>query len=151
MLTSCLLFATLNDFKTKISFTLRINKELKVYCLIQEGRSTQIEFSSSFESEDIKPKEQFTHKSTLSATLGDFSGTQTSTILADSPQFSEMLNFYSKQSEQLPTKFLMSRTNPFLGAVVQPLAEKSILLLTVRGRKFLFFSKISAQFYKIRR
>lgn len=126
MLTSCMLFAALNDFKTKTSFTLRINKELKVYCLIQEGRDTQIEFSHGFESEVINPKEQFTHKSTLSATQGDFSGMHTSTILADSPQFSEILNFYSKQSEQLPTHFLMSRTNPFLGAVVQPLPFANI-------------------------
>lgn len=126
MLTCCMLFAALNDFKTKTSFTLRINRELKVYCLIQEGCDTRIEFSHGFERKDIKPKEQFTHKSSLSATVGDFSGMHTSTILADSPQFSEILNFYSKQSEQLPTKFLMSSTNPFLGAVVQPLPFANI-------------------------
>ena len=119
-LTSCILFAGLNDFNTKTSFTLRITRDLSVYCLVQEAQ-VQLTFSPTFDDKRIKPKEHFTRKSTLSVTIGDFSGMHTSTISAVASTFSEILNFFSKQSEQLPTRFLIHESNPLLGAVIQPL------------------------------
>lgn len=120
MITTSILFSGTNDFKTKTSFKFKLNKELTAYCLVEDG-TLRLEYSSAFETIKESPDHQFTLQSTLSITIGDFSGLHTSTVLAQKTTVCGNLNFFTKQSDQLPAEFILSHNNPSIGVVLQPL------------------------------
>lgn len=120
LITTSVLFSGISDFAAKTSVTFKIDQELTASCTVQQEQ-VRIEYSPMFEKIRESPEEKLTMRSTLSVTIGDFSGLHTSAVLAQKGNVSSVFNFFAKQSDQIPAEFILSEVNPSVGFVMQPL------------------------------
>ncbi len=119
--TNCILFSAMDDFNKKISFSLRLTNNISIFCMIANGNFS-IEYSDKLNSYNDNLSHLFDEKASLSITKGDWhTGLFTGTVEAHIDNIDMLFAYFSVQSEQLPSNFIVAGTNPNRGVMVQPL------------------------------
>lgn len=104
LVTVVVLFAAVNDFYTKVSMLFHFGKGKTIFCELKNQ-----EVSLSYPKNGLSMEEWNLNQGLLSVTVGDWSiGLHTGTVPITSNKPAEMLTFFSKQSEQLNSHYVIS-------------------------------------------
>ncbi len=121
IITNCILFSAMDDFNKKISFSLRLTNDISIFCMIANGEFS-IDYSDALNSYNEKLSHLFDEKALLSVTKGDWNtGLFTGTVEARIDNIDMLFAYFSVQSEQLPSNYIVAGTNANRGLIVQPL------------------------------
>ncbi len=111
----------MDDFNKKISFSLRLTNDISISCMIVDGRFS-IEYSDELNTYSENLSHLFDEKALLSITKGDWNtGLYTGTVEAQIDNLDVLFDYFSVQSEQLPSHFILAGNNQSRGLLVQPL------------------------------
>jgi redox-regulated HSP33 family molecular chaperone len=121
IITNCTLLSAMNDFNQKISFSLRLSKGISIFCMIANSKFS-IEYTDKLNEFDGTLSDLFDEKSLLSITTGDWeTGLHTGTVEAHIDNVDILFAYFTVQSEQLPSHFIMAGNNATRGLLMQPL------------------------------
>lgn len=120
-ITSCALFAAINDFYTKISFSFRFTKDISLFCEIKDGQLI-LDYKEELNTFAGDLSSLITHQSVLSITTGDWNiGLHTGTVEITLEDMSRVLAHFTVQSDQLPSHFIFPENLYTKGILLQPL------------------------------
>lgn len=121
IITNSTLLSAINDFNQKISFSLRLSEGINIFCMVVNSKFS-IEYSNKLNTFNGAISDLFDEKSLLSITTGDWdTGLYTGTVEAYIDNVDVLFAYFTVQSEQLPSHFIMAGNNPSRGILMQPL------------------------------
>lgn len=96
IITNCTLLSAMNDFNQKMSFSLRLSKEISIFCMITNSKLS-IEYTNKLNEFNGTVSDLFNDKSLLSITTGDWdTGLHTGTVEAHINEYGH--RFYDSSS-----------------------------------------------------
>ncbi|WYJ75640.1 hypothetical protein DOK78_000216 [Enterococcus sp. DIV2402] len=120
ILTVAVLFGGIHDFYTKISFLYRLNKK-NILCEIKEN-NVSLRYPNELNDKDFCLESLLVNPGIVSITIGDWSiGLHTGTVAFEKKRPSEVMTYFSLQSEQLLSEFMVSKEQPTKGILLQGL------------------------------
>lgn len=120
-ITSCALFAAMNDFHSKISFSFRLANNVLIFCEIKNNQLT-LDYSEHLNTFSGKMTDLITEGSILSITTGDWNiGLHTGTVEISDANMNMVLAHFSNQSDQLPSHYIFPKNTFTRGVLLQPL------------------------------
>lgn len=141
IITNCTLFAAINNFNSKISFSFRLSKGISIFCRIAE-LELSIEYNDKFSQFNGTSVDLFDDKSVLSITSGDWeTGLYTGTVEANIDDVNMLFSHFTVQSEQLPSHFIMAGDNPSRGIMMQPLPFADEKLISKSDDELIYLSR----------
>lgn len=141
IITNCTLLSAMNDFNQKISFSLRLAKQISISCRIADAKLS-IEYSNKLNVLDVKPSDLFNENSLLSITTGDWNtGLHTGTVEAHIDNIDMLFTYFMLQSEQLASHFIMAGDNTTRGLLMQPLPFADEKQIASSDAKLVYLSK----------
>ncbi len=141
IITACTLFSAVNDFNAKTSFSLHLANSISIYCKISNLKF-QLDFSDELNAFNGPVFELFDSKSLLSITSGDWeTGLHTGRIEAHIDSPSNLLAYFTVQSEQIPSHFILTGNNTSRGVLLQPLPFADEKSISDCDRELVFLSK----------
>ncbi|MDD2958524.1 MAG: Hsp33 family molecular chaperone HslO [Lachnospiraceae bacterium] len=140
IITNCTLLSAMNDFSQKISFVLRLTKDITISCMISNSK-LHIYYTAKLNEFDGTISDLFDDKSMLSITTGDWeTGLHTGTVEAHIDNVDMLFAHFTVQSEQLPSHFIMAGTKTTRGLLVQPLPFADEKLMEQADRELVYLS-----------
>ncbi len=141
IITNCILLSAMNDFNQKISFSLRLSKEISIFCMITNSKFS-IEYTGKLSQFDGTIADLFDGKSLLSITTGDWNtGLHTGTVEAHIDNVNILFDYFTVQSEQLPSHFIMAGDNSARGMLMQPLPFADEKVIAKNDAELVYLSK----------
>ena len=141
IITNCTLLSAMNDFSQKISFMLRLSKDISVFCMITNSKFS-IEYTGKLNEFDGSVTHLFDDKSVLSITTGDWeTGLHTGTVEAHIDNVDMLFAHFTIQSEQLPSHFIMAGDNTARGLLMQPLPFADEKIMAKNDAELVYLSK----------
>lgn len=141
IITNCTLLSAMNDFNQKISFSLRLSKEISIFCMITNSKFS-IEYTGKLSQFDGTIADLFDGKSLLSITTGDWNtGLHTGTVEAHIDNVNILFDYFTVQSEQLPSHFIMAGDNSARGMLMQPLPFADEKAIAKNDAELVYLSK----------
>lgn len=141
IITNCTLLSAMNDFNQKISFSLRLSKEISIFSMIKNSKFS-IEYTGKLNEFDGTVSDLFDDKSILSITTGDWdTGLHTGTVEAHIDNVDILFAHFTVQSEQLPSHFIMAGDNATRGILMQPLPFADEKAIAKNDAELLYLSK----------
>lgn len=141
IITNCTLLSAMNDSNQKISFSLRLSKEISIFCMITNSKFS-IEYTNKLNEFNGTVSDLFNDKSLLSITTGDWDiGLHTGTVEAHIDNIDILFAYFTVQSEQLPSHFIMAGDNTTRGVLMQPLPFADEKAISKGDAELLYLSK----------
>lgn len=141
IITNCTLLSAMNDFNQKISFSLRLSKKIFIFCMITNSKFS-IEYTNKLNEFNGTISDLFNDKSLLSITTGDWdTGLHTGTVEAHIDNIDILFAYFTVQSEQLPSHFIMAGDNATRGVLMQPLPFADKKAIAEGDAELLYLSK----------
>lgn len=141
IITNCTLLSAMNDFNQKISFSLRLSKEISIFCMITNSKFS-IEYTRKLSQFDGTIADLFDGKSLLSITTGDWNtGLHTGTVEAHIDNVNILFDYFTVQSEQLPSHFIMAGDNSARGMLMQSLPFADEKAIAKNDAELVYLSK----------
>ncbi len=141
IITNCTLLSAMNDFSQKISFMLRLSKDISVFCMITNSKFS-IEYTNKLNEFKGTVSDLFNNKSLLSITTGDWdTGLHTGTVEAHIDNIDILFAYFTVQSEQLPSHFIIAADNATRGVLMQPLPFADKKAIAKGNAELLYLSK----------
>lgn len=129
IITSCALFAAMNDFYSKISFSFRLAHNLSIFCEVKDNLFV-MEYKDALNDFSGDMSTLLGENSVLSITTGDWNiGLHTGTVEMNYDDIRMVFAHFTVQSEQLPSSFIFSEKKCTRGVLMQPVpfAEKEAI------------------------
>lgn len=141
IITNCTLLSAMNDSNQKISFSLRLSKEISIFCMITNSKFS-IEYTNKLNEFKGTVSDLFNNKSLLSITTGDWdTGLHTGTVEAHIDNIDILFAYFTVQSEQLPIHFIIAADNATRGVLMQPLPFADKKAIAKGNAELLYLSK----------
>lgn len=145
IITNCILLSAINDFNQKISFSLRLSREISIFCRIANLKFS-LEYTDKLNEFDGTIFSLFDDKSVLSITTGDWeTGLYTGTVEAHIDNVDMLFAHFTVQSEQLLSHFIMAGKTTTRGLLFQPLPFASEKAMAKSDQELVYLSKLLEQ------
>lgn len=151
IITSCALFAGMNDFYSKTSFSFRLANNLTIFCEVKNGLFS-MEYKEALNDFSGELSTLLGENSVLSITTGDWNiGLHTGTVEMNYDDIRMVFAHFTVQSEQLPSSFIFAERECTRGILMQPFpsAEKEDVGKTDTELRYLSSSLSNSEWSKV--